>query len=319
MIGRLGTVVCALALLAAPAAAQTSLPGGRAITVATAVSPDVHLFAEAVTAQARVIVDPREFDPDRISVRMTFAPYELVGRLQESRRNVGGVVELRYTATLRCLEAACLAPRFKTVLGEQEGGRSERYVFRFRPAEVLFERPNGRVELLLQRPLPALEMVSRINTAQLDAVDPLAEELGEGSANAFTASLEPPSPTYRLPPRALALGALGLASVLLVLPAWLAGGFLLARWRARRRPRRLSPVERALLLVEWAGRQHDGEQDRRRALEALADVLERNGASPLAETTRTFAWAEEAPDRPRADELAREARSALRRGNGRAS
>lgn len=317
MVGRLGVVITALVLLGAPAAAQSPLPGGRAIAVATSVSPDVHLFAEPVIARARVIVDPREFDPDRIKVQMSFAPYELVGTLRRSQRNVGDVVELGYTATLRCLEAACLAPRYKTVLGEQEGGRPERYTFRFPPAEVLYERPNGRVELLLQRPFPAVEVVSRINTAQLDAVDPLVDELGEGTASAYTASLDPPSPTYRLPPRVFAAGAFALAGLLLLFPARLAGGFLLARRRARRRPRRLSPGERALLLVEWAGRQPDGEQDRRRALEALADVLERSGARPLAETTRTFAWAEEAPDVTRADDLASEARSVLGGGNGR--
>jgi hypothetical protein len=319
MVGRLGVVICALGLLAAPAEAQNPLPGGRAIALATSISPDVHLFAEPVTARTRVIVDPREFDPDLIKVQMSSAPYELVGPLEQSRRNVGDLVELRNSATLRCLDAACLAPRYRTVLGEQEGGRSERYTFRFPPAEVLYERPNGRLELLLQRPFPAVEVVSRINTAQLDAVDPLAEELGEGSASTYTASLEPPPPTYRIPPRALAAGALALAGALLLFPAWLAGSFVLARWRATRRPLRLSPVERALLLVEWSGRQQDGEQDRRRALEALADVLERSGAEPLADTTRTVAWAEEAPDRERVAELAREAHSALGGGNGRRS
>jgi hypothetical protein len=309
MVGRLVALSCAIALLQVPAAAQAELPGGRAIAVATSVSPDVHLFAEPVVAETRVIVDPQEFDPDRISVKASFAPYELIGPLKQSRRKVGDAVELRYAATLRCLDGTCLAPRYQTVLGEQEGGRAERYTFRFPPAEILYEHPGGRVELLLQRAFPALEVVSRINTAQLDAA---TTALGT-----YTASLDPPRSTYRISPGALAAGAFALTGLLLLIPGWLAGRFLFRRWRSTRQPRRLSPVERALLLVDWAGRRQDGEEDRRRALEALAEVLERSGASPLAETTRTFAWSEDVPDRTRTDELASEARSVLARGNGR--
>lgn len=316
MVARLGLVLVVGALVL-PAAVQAQLPGGRAIAVTTTIAPDVHLFAEPVTASTRVIVDPREYDPDRIDVRVRFAPYELLRSLERSRREVGDLVELRYTATLRCLDLACLAPRFQTVLGEQEGGRPERYTFRFAPAEVLYRKGDGSVELVVQRPFPALEVVSRINATQLAAADQLGLEAAPTSE--YIASLAPPPPTYRISPRALAAGALVLAAVLLLFPVSLAVSFVRARWRARRRPRRLSPGERALLLVEWAGRQADGEQDRRRALEALADVLERSGAEPLAESTRTFAWAEEAPDRRRAAELAGEARSVLGGGDGRAT
>jgi hypothetical protein len=273
----------------------------------------VDLFGDPAVARVRVIVDSRDFDPDSVSVEMSFAPYELVGDVQQEWRTVGDVVEAQYTATIRCLEAACLAPRYQTVLGEQEGGRPERYTFRFPPAEVLYTHPGGRVELLLQRPFPALEVVSRINTAQLEAADQLADPgLGDPSvASGYTASLEPPPPTYRIPPRTLAAVALVVAALLLFFPGWLIGRALVARWRASRRPRRLSRAERALLLVEWSSRQEDGDQDRRRALEALADALEQGGAEPLAESTRTSAWAEYVPDEARATELAREARSVL--------
>jgi hypothetical protein len=308
VVARLVALACLLGLLLAPAPAWADLPGGRAITVATSVSPDVHLFAEPVVARTRVIVDPREFDPDRIRVETSFAPYEQTGPVQLSRRTVGDAVELRYESTLRCLDGECLAPRYRTVLGEQEGGRAERYTFRFAPAEVRYEHPNGRVELLFQRAFPALEVVSRVNTAQLDAAT--------GGSGTYTASLDPPSPTYRTSPSALAAGAFVLAGLLLLLPAWLGGRVLYRRWRSRE-PRRLSPVERALLLVDWTSRQQDGEEDRRRALEALADVLERDGVAPLAEKTRTVAWSAEQPDRMSAGELANEARTALTEEHGR--
>jgi hypothetical protein len=299
--------------LLAPATAWAALPDGRAIAVETSVSPDVHLFAEPVVARVRVIVDSKEFDPDRIRVESSVAPYELVGHVEQTRRTIGEVVELQYATTLRCLTSECVAPRYRTVLGEQESGRPERFTYRFQPAEILYERPSGRAELLIQRPFPALEVVSRINTAQLEAVDPLDQSglVDPAAASSYTASLEPPSTTYRVTPQALAGMALALAGVLLLFPAWLTGRVAVARWRALRRPQPLTPVDRALLLVEWASRIDDGDADRRRALEALADVLDQTGEAPLAETARTQAWATDAPDPARSKELAGKARTVL--------
>jgi hypothetical protein len=295
------------------ASAQDALPGGRAIVAAAAIAPDTHLFAEPVTAHVDLVLDPAQLDPDRIRVRMRLAPYKLIGPVRETRRDVNDLVHVRYTATIRCLEVECLAPRFETVLGEQEAGRAERHTYRFPPAEIHYEEDNGREQLLFRRGFPALQVVSRLNTAQLDAADQPG-----ATRSAYTASLEPPAPTYRMSPERIAAVALAVAALLFLFPAALAGRFLLRRWRATRRPRALSPLERALVLVEWTGRQADGEHDRRKALEALADALEREGASPLAEAARTFAWGEESPGRERAHDLAAEARTAVaRRGNGR--
>jgi hypothetical protein len=312
-------VVFLLGLSLAPATAQAVLPGGRAIAVTTSISPDVHLFAEPVVVRVAVVVDAKQFDPDRITAQLSFDPYKLVGPVERSRRRVGDVVELAYTATLRCLDADCIAPPRSTALGAQEGGRPERYTLRFPPAEIVYQHPGGRVELLLQRKFPAVEVVSRINASQLKAASQYRFQ-NPLLANTYRASVEPPPATYRVPPRLLAAGALALAALLALFPATLAGRVVLRRWRASHRPRQLSPLERALLLVQWTSRQPDGEEDRRRALDALADVLEHSGALPLAEITRTSAWADAAPGPQRADELAAEARSVLGGGgNGRAS
>jgi hypothetical protein len=317
VVARAAGLACLAALaFVSEATADDALPGGRAVVVTTSVSPDVHLFAEPVTARVDVLLDPGQLDPDRIRVDLRFAPYELLGPVEKTRRTRGDIVELRYVARLRCLDAQCLAPRFQTALGEQEGGRAERSSFRFAPAGVLHEREGAGLELLLQRPFPAAEAVSRINTARLDDAAQAGGFEEALLASTYTASLEPPPPTYRLAPERLAALALGIAVLLALFPAVLAGRFLLARWRASRRPRRLSPLERALVLVEWTGRQEDGAEDRRKALDALADALERSGAEPLAETARTLAWAEEPPRPERAGELAARARSA--EGNGRA-
>jgi hypothetical protein len=315
LVGRAAAVASLAALLLVPpAAAQDALPGGRAIFATASVSPDTHLFAEPVAARIDLVLDPGQLDPDRIQVRMRFAPYQLVAPIKETRREVGELVQLRYTATLRCLDVRCIAPRFRTALGEQEGGRAERYAFRFPPAEILYEE-GGRPELLFARAFPAVEVVSRINTAQLDA----AEQPGTAGSG-YTASLEPPSTTYRMSPERIAAVAFAAAFLLLLLPAVLIGRFVRARWKASRRPRQLSPLERALVLVEWTSGRASGEHDRRKALEALADALERGGARPLAETARTFAWAEESPGPERADALAAEARTTVAGGaNGRSA
>jgi hypothetical protein len=314
VVGRAAIAAWAAALLLAPAAAaQDALPGGRAIFATASVSPDTHLFAEPIAARVDIVLDPAQLDPDRIQVRMgRFTPYELLGPVEEKRTEAGELVRLRFTATLRCLDVRCLASRYRTVLGEQEGGRPERYNFRFRAAEILYEE-SGRPQLLLRRSFPVLEVVSRINSAQLDAADQPAA-VGSG----YMASLEPPSPTYRLTPEWIAALAFGAALLLFLFPATLAARFAHARWKASRRPRRLSPLERALVLVEWTGRRTDGEHERRKALEALADALELEGAGQLAETTRTYAWAEDSPDPERAQELAAEARTTVTGGaNGR--
>lgn len=318
MVARPAALVLLAALPLVPsAAAADPLPGGRAIVATTSLTPDTHLFAEPVVARLDVVVDPRLVDPDRIRVRLRFAPYELVGPIEERRRTVGDLVQLRYVATLRCLHVGCIAKREATILGEQEAGRAERASFEFPPAEIR----QGK-QFLLRRRFPVVEVVSRINTAQAEGAGQPFDERGRffASRGQYVASGEPPAPTYRLAPTALAAVALGAAFVLFLFPAALVGRALHARWIAARRPPPLSPLERALALIAWTGRQEDGEPDRRKALEVLALVLEHGGAKPLAEAARELAWADEAPQRDRADELAVRARDTLTGGgNGRAS
>jgi len=150
--------------------------------------------------------------------------------------------------------------------------------------------------------------VSRINTAQADS---LAPDARPGSQGAFAASVEPPEPTYRIAPRVFAGIALGLAFLVALFPLALVWRLAHGRWRGARRRRPLSPLERALALVDWTSRRQDGDEDRRKALEALAVVLEEQGVRPLAETARAAAWDEDPPPRGRAGELGREARRAL--------
>ena len=298
-------VAATLSLLAVPpaTAAETPLPGGRAIVATASVSPSTHLFGDDVRAHVDVVVDPAQFEPDRLQIRLGFGPYEAAGGVREERHEAGQLVHLRYVATLRCLHAACLPPRLPSTLGGQEEGRGERHTIRLPPAVIRYD---GAV--LLTKPFPAVQVVSRINTAQADS---LAPDARPGSQGAFAASVEPPEPTYRVAPRALAGAALGLAFLVALFPLALVWRLAHGRWRGARRRRPLSPLERALALVDWTSRRQDGDEDRRKALEALAVVLEEQGVRPLAETARAAAWDEDPPPRGRAGELGREARRAL--------
>jgi hypothetical protein len=74
----------------------------------------------------------------------------------------------------------------------------------------------------------------------------------------------------------------------------------------------LSPLEQALVLLENAVRV-DGASDQRRALELVAEELERAawGDPALAHTARTLAWSEGIPPLAETTELAARVRSVL--------
>jgi hypothetical protein len=313
VVTRAALASTAALVFAAAAPAAEVLPFGRALVVTTAVSPETHLFADQVVARVDVLVDPSQLRPDRLRVDLGFDPYETIGETVLTRRDVGALVQLRFTTTLRCLNIRCLGPRFTSVLGAQEAGRAERHRFQFRPAEVRYRHPNGRGETLLRRGFPTVEVVSRLNTARLAAADEPITSPGS-PRSAYVASLEPPPPTYRIAPTLLAALALTGAALLFLFPCALVGRLLYRRWRAARRPRPLSPLERALMLVEWTGRRRDGAEERRKALEALADALEGAGQRSLAERARQLAWAAESPGPERARDVAAAAREAVAKG-----
>ncbi|HWL33194.1 MAG TPA: hypothetical protein VNP89_06275 [Gaiellaceae bacterium] len=317
MVGRaLLACLAALVLPSSTAAQEGPLPGGRGLVAITSLSPSTHLFADPVVARLDVVLDPAQFDPDRLDVRLSFAPYEPVGRVERTRRVVGDLVHLRYEATLRCLHLGCIAPRFETNLGTQEEGRAERHSITLPPVALRYEEDDGRTPVLLTKQFPVAEVVSRINTARLQGLDPDARP---GSEGAFVAGLEPPDRTYRVRPVVLGVLALGVAFLLVLPPAVLVGRALRERWRAARPHRPLSPLERALVLVDWTARRDDAE-DRRKALEALAVVLEDDGAGSLAGTTRALAWAEPSPAGEQTGAAGTEARRSLAgRDDGRAS
>jgi hypothetical protein len=312
----LGACLALLALAPVAVAPAQPLPGGRGLVATTSLTPTTHLFGDPVVARLDVVLDPAQFDPDRLDIRLRFDPYEPVGAVTRTQREIGGLVHLRYEARLRCLHLGCIAPRFETALGGQEEGRAERHAIRLPPVELVYREDGGSPRVLLAKLFPVVEVVSRVNTARLQGLDPDARPGSEGS---FVASLEPPERTYRIRPTLLAGVLVGVAILLALFPATLAGRALRARWRSIHREGPLSPVDRALVLVEWSARRDDAE-DRRKALEALAVVLEDEGERPLAERARELAWSALSPAGEQAVAAGAEARKTLTgAGDGRPS
>jgi hypothetical protein len=263
----------------------------RAVTTKASLTPGTHLFAEPVVARLDVVVDGETVDPDQVAVETDFAPYEVLGAKRTSE-DFGRLTRLRHEFTLRCLLIACIPEILQSAAGEAETGRGERTTIRLPAATIAYDDPEEG-ERSVSVPWPPLESVSRITASEIP-------EFGF----VFKTSVTPvAAPTYRVPPAVLAGALLLGALALLALPVW-----LLVGWARSRRPPpaveapELSPLERALALVEWAnGRQNGAE--RREALEVLAVRLELVESGSLASRARALAWSPASPSRETATAL----------------
>jgi hypothetical protein len=269
-----------------------ALPPGSYVDASGSLSSAIQLFGDTLSADVDVVVDRRRLDPGRLTVKAAFTPYEKIGETEVERHDAGDLSRLRYRLRLRCLERACLTATIGTIV-DPAGGAPR--VFRFAPAQLLYNDPGAKQPRLLRSVrFPQLEAVSRIN----------GQEANQVYGFPFRSTLWPlPAATYRLSPAALAAVLFAIAITLLVLPA-----VLLARWLRRRRPQveeappELTPLERAVALVEWAQSRENG-ADRRAALEALAVALSDVDSDELADETRLAAWSAPAPSVDEGDRI----------------
>jgi hypothetical protein len=290
-------LAAALLLVAASCAGDDddapAAPLGRFVASTRAFSPTLHLFADQVAVRVDVVVDREHLDPDRVRLDARFPPYERVGRMEVERRDFERFTRLRYRVRLRCLMLSCL-PRGAA---SPEGMIAPERVRRFKPAHVYYDDPEtGRPRHLKRVWWPRLVALSRIS--------PTDPRFSQQFSTPFQTTLTPlPSLTYRISPSLLAGGLFLAAALLLALPARLGWS-----WLRRRRPpppveeRELTPLERALALVEWARESVDGE-DRRKALEVLAYELDASGREEQAAAARRLAWSPSAPSPDDAEEL----------------
>jgi hypothetical protein len=250
-----------------------------------------------VTARVDVLVDRERFDPERVTVTSNFEPYERDGEIRRTRRDQGRYTHLRFEYTLRCLVYACLPEvgggppeaqpgGLPPPLPNLGGGFGERKTVNLPAASIVYDDPEKGKQPVTNVSWPVAQIVSRLNFGDTEVT---------GIGFPFEASITPLSePTYRVSPNVLAAGLIGFALLLLALPVALIVRALRREDEAAEEPEpELSPLEKALRLVEWS--RGEGLEERREALEALA--LELDDPEPaLARESRRIAWTPPEPD-----------------------
>jgi hypothetical protein len=296
-----------LALLAAGCGGETTaLPKGRQMAATWSINPPVALFGDPIVARVDVLLDRKRLSPRRVRVNPNFEPYERLGPPRRERRDLGRFTHLRYEFTIRCITLGCIqligggpGPGVQPggipppVTGS--GGFGERKSINLKPAAISYERRDGKTRLLRRIYWQDVQSVSRLNFADTQTT---------GIGFPFRARVTPlPEATFRIAPPLLGAALLLGALLLLIFPALVFGRML------RRKPPppeleepELTPLERALALVEWARDQQDGE-DRRKALEVLAEELEVEERPELADETRAVAWSPRSPSPEDADRV----------------
>jgi hypothetical protein len=311
---QLGLVAAALTLLAAGCGGddedEPAVPQGRFVAASRTLTPSTHLFGDTVLARVDIVVDRDHLDPDRVRLQAAFRPYELARKMEVERRDYDRYTRLRYDLAIRCLGIACLAGEVSpgiTPAGGAPAPRRAEKVYRFRPAHVYYDEPGGEKPRHLKRVWwPRLEALTRISPSEPGLTFALRSPF-----RTTISSL--PGLTYRISPTLLGTALLLGAGLLLALPGTFAWSWL----RSRRRPPpveeapELTPLERALLLVEQAQESVDGE-DRRKAIEVLAVELDAAGRPEHAEDARRLAWSPSEPSAEAAGTLV----ESVRKSNG---
>jgi hypothetical protein len=244
------------------------------IAVRADVLPHEHLFGDALTARVDVLLDRSFVRPESVRVEQNFAPFQVQGAVRREREDLGDTTHLEYVFRLDCLRPEPCLP--------EEEGRT-------------FELPEVRVSYVIteigERSTTRVAIPVLTGTSRL-----LGANLSNPTFRADPRAL--PDPTYRVSPTLLAVGALGLAGLLvlaaLVLIVPLVPLGFVQRWRAARRARRRTDLERALAHLRATA--PEGESvDVRPALERLASELGRVESDDLAVQTRRLAWSEPPP------------------------
>jgi hypothetical protein len=255
---------------------------GELVSTAASFEPRAHLFGERVTARLDVVFDSTRIEPDSVKATPSFAPYTIASR-SETRETFAGTTRVRTEYVLECLTRRCLAPKsgFLKV-----------------PRTRVDYKPRALPDpLIASIDWPAVRTASRIGSNDLEGLELLAD----------VRDLPPVS--YRVAPSTVTSVGYGLAVLfgiagLLLLSRALALPTLVASALARRRAR-LSPLQRALLLVK--GSTQRGERsDSRRALERLAVELRQTEEPDLARAATRLAWRRRDPSGPTVEPLSDE-------------
>jgi len=273
-------------------------PPAEPVAATASFEPPAVLFGDTLGAWVDVLVDRTAIDPDRVSVTWDPAPWTSVRPPRRVQESAGATAHVRTAFLLRCLARACVPAR-------------DTEQVELAPAQVAYPAPGGAAGRLEVR-WPVLVVHSRLTGLDASRRDAL-------SAPWRADLLTPPAVSYRVAP-GLAIALLGTAGALLTALA------ALLAYRARPRRERapepepepappLPPLELALALLSGPA-SADGSEERRRALELVAEASERLGEEELAGAARALAWSADAPPRDEARALAARLRSRLERGDG---
>jgi hypothetical protein len=266
---------------------------GVAMRVRTEIEPSVALFAEPVTVEADVLVDPALVEPDSVRLDARVEPFRLVSR-SRVQTAAGDLERVRFRLRLACAAAAC-APSDET----SEVDIPAASIVYDRRESILGAARAVRVQDTVI--WPTVKVASRLG----------AFDLERARWRADLAELPPVS--ERITPGALGALLLGGSALL----ALLAAGLLATQLGVRRRaveqdepPPRATPLELALAGVTASSANGAGD-DRSRSLERLARELSATGRGELAARARRLAWSPRRATRTDVDSLAADVRAVI--------
>lgn len=307
-------LLAAALTLAAASPAVAGLPFFRAGSVVgegtplkayTNVTPQVHLFGDAVTARVAIVADTKWVDSTRLRITTSFKPYLAAGGPVVLRLNSGRFAQVTWTWTLRCLTSPCV-PRPPP---------SEKYhIFHFALVHIDYMTKAGKRAYGITATWPPVEVLSQVSPASENA-------LVKSNQLTWQYHVTPvASPTFNVSPALIFWLALGLAGAALLAAA----GFACS-WYLTVRPQRArasavdskTTLERALALLAWAHERGD-ETLERKALERVAGELGVEAPLPavdeLSRTARELAWSVDVPGDEEVETFAEQARETGRHG-----
>jgi hypothetical protein len=247
--------------------------------VAAQVTPATALFGQALTARARIVVDPRRVDPASVDLAVDFRPFNIRKESRAVTRGLGRAAVVDFTYEIQCLARACV-PRGST--GRSRGAATD---VRLRPAKATGRGRDGRA-LAVRVAWPAVGVQSRLTAEEIALSMPRVEQ-----------PFAPPAVSFGISPDLLGGLALGAAALLVLGAGLLVAGVVRGAARPPRRrgiPAHLTPIERALALAEHAVA-HGEVDESRKALERVAEVLRQGDADEQADVAERLAWSARTP------------------------
>jgi hypothetical protein len=268
-----GVVAAVVAAVLVP----TLLTGGSHVVVpagpvegSTQMSRSGTLFGDSARATVQLIVDRQRVDPSRIGFNAHFEPFINLGAPSVTRQDTGRLTRLVYTANLICLTNLCLSK-----------DKPEPVHVQFPPVQVFYTVKDGSRKTL-RLPWQATSIGPRTTVNDLNGADPFEQP-------SWRATTDPLPVSYAHSPHTLRLVLFIASGLLFALALFALIRFVLT---GKLRLRRLSPLERAVVLVERAPAESP---EKRKALELLSHELSRSGEPELALVAKQLAWAEPTP------------------------